>query len=115
MLAPNERGLEKIGGTNNKDAVASLKNKKPSTDLDPRVIWQEALAKAPAEPGLVIATADFLFECGHYEHAAEFLKANLRQGIVVRSWVYDALAVCLEMCKGDPEEIRRARLSAVAL
>jgi hypothetical protein len=63
----------------------------------------------------VIATADFLFEMGKHDHVAEFLKANLRYGVVVRPWVYEALAVALEETKGDPEEIRRARLSAVAL
>ncbi|MCS7045096.1 MAG: hypothetical protein NZO58_01940, partial [Gemmataceae bacterium] len=48
-------------------------------------------------------------------HVAEFLKANLRHGVVVRPWVYEALAIALDACKADPEEIRRARLSAVAL
>src|SRR5262249_34051453 len=50
-----------------------------------------------------------------FKHAAEFLKANLRQGIVVRPWVFEALAVALEASGGDPEEIRRARLSGIAL
>jgi len=63
----------------------------------------------------VVATADFLFEAGQFLHAAEFLKANLRAGIVVRPWVYEALAVALEASGGDPDEIRRARLSAVSL
>ena len=68
-----------------------------------------------ADPGLIIATADFLFENEKYEHAAEFLKANLRLGLVVRPWVYEALAVALEASGGSRDEIRRARLSAVAL
>src|SRR5262249_48380370 len=42
-------------------------------------------------------------------------KANLRQGIVVRPWVFEALAIALEASDGSPEEIQRARLSAVAL
>jgi tetratricopeptide (TPR) repeat protein len=84
-------------------------------DLDPTKIWDEALDKGGVDAGLVLATADFLFQYGHVRHAAEFLKANLRRGIVVRPWVYEALAIAMEASGGDPEEIRRARLSAVAL
>jgi tetratricopeptide (TPR) repeat protein len=85
-------------------------------DLDPRKVWQDALAQGVQDPGIIIACADFLFEHGKFEHAAEFLKADLRQGILVRPWVYEALAIALEASKtGTPEEIRRARLSAIAL
>jgi hypothetical protein len=64
---------------------------------------------------MVIATADFLFEAGHPKHAAEFLKANLRHGVVVRPWVFEALALALEASGGDPKEIQRVRLSGIAL
>ncbi len=84
-------------------------------EFDPTVIWEDAFAKGGIEPGLVIATADFLFEVGLPHHVVEFLKANLRHGVVVRPWVYEALAAALEATNGDPDEIRRARLSAVAL
>jgi len=84
-------------------------------DLDARKVWQEALANGVENPGLIIAAADFLFEHKFYDHAAEFLKANLRQGILVRPWVYEALAIALEASGGSPEEIRRARLSGLAL
>jgi tetratricopeptide (TPR) repeat protein len=83
--------------------------------LDPRKIWQEALAKGLADPGLVVATADFLFEQGYYEHAVEFLKANLRQGIIVQPWVYEALAIAMEQNGEAVEEILRVRLSAMSL
>ncbi len=97
--------------------VAKAPGKVPAKqeEIDPAKVWQEALAKENVEPGLVIATADFLFEAGKFAHAAEFLKANLRQGVVVRPWVYEALATALEASGGDKDEIRRARLSAVAL
>ena len=72
-------------------AAANLAANK-GQDLDPTKIWEEAFAKGGIEPGLVIATADFLFEMGKPEHVVEFLKANLRHGIVVRPWVYEALA-----------------------
>jgi tetratricopeptide (TPR) repeat protein len=93
-------------------AKAQVKNQ---DEIDPAKVWQEALSREPIEAGLVIATADFLFEAGKFQHAAEFLKANLRQGIVVRPWVYEALAVALEASGGSADEVRRARLSAAAL
>ncbi len=34
---------------------------------------------------------------------------------MVRPWVYESLAVALEACGGDPEDVKRARLSAVSL
>jgi tetratricopeptide (TPR) repeat protein len=82
---------------------------------DPKKVWQEALARAPQEPGMIIATADFLATQRKWDHAAEFLKANLRQGIIVKPWVYKALAIALRESGGDPEEIERAEVSAADL
>ncbi len=67
------------------------------------------------DPGLVIAVADYLVEHQKFDHAAEFLKANLRQGIVVRPWVYEALTIALKEGKGSAEEIERAQLSSIDL
>jgi hypothetical protein len=106
------------------NAVAQANSAKPSGKKalaadrplsDPKKIWQEALAKGVNDPGLIIATADFLAQNGMYEHVREFLKANLRQGIVTRPWVYEALALALEASGGSPEDIERARVSAVDL
>ncbi|HZZ78015.1 MAG TPA: hypothetical protein VFE62_05835 [Gemmataceae bacterium] len=94
------------------DPRVAIKNKER---IDPEKVWNDAFAKGGVNPALVVATADFLFEEGQFKHAAEFLKANLRQGVVVRPWVFEALAVALEASGGDPEEIRRARLSGIAL
>jgi len=105
----------KIGANTGKPAVAKVEPMKFDPSLEPTKVWNEAFAKGNIEPGLVIATADFLFDMGRFDHAAEFLKADLRYGVVVRPWVYEALAVALEASGGDPEEIRRARLSAVSL
>ena len=44
---------------------------------DPRVIWQEALAKGVDDPGLIIAVADYLGQNEKFDHVAEFLKANI--------------------------------------
>jgi hypothetical protein len=99
------------GQENDKDPKVAVRK----ADLDPAKVWNDAFAKGGIDAGHVIATADFLFECGKFKHAAEFLKANLRHGVVVRPWVFEALAVALEASGGDKEEIRRARLSGIAL
>src|SRR5207247_2450808 len=65
--------------------------------------------------GLIVACADFLATNGKWDHAAEFLKANLRQGIVVKPWVYESLAIALRESGGSPEEIERAEVSAAEL
>ena len=83
--------------------------------VDPKKVWQDALEKGGSDPGLIIACADYLALNGKFDHAAEFLKANLRQGIVVRPWVYDALALALELGKGSLTDIERARVSVVDL
>ena len=41
------------------------------------------------------ATADFLAINNKFDHAAEFLKASLRQGVVAEPWVYKSLALAL--------------------
>jgi len=120
VAGPNELKVQGGNGlanarANDKVAVAKAKKVEVDTELEPTKVWNDAFAKGGIEPGMVIATADFLFDTGYYEHAVEFLKADLRYGTVVRPWVYEALAVALEAVHGNPEEIRRARLSAVAL
>ena len=105
----------KVGGVAEDNNQAVLARIKQRDQLEPTKVWQEAFAKGGASPAMVIATADFLFEAGEFKHAAEFLKANLRYGVVTRPWVFEALAVALEASGGDPEEIRRVRLSGIAL
>src|SRR5207244_11355543 len=84
---------------------------KALAEPDAKKIWQDALARGVEEPGLIIATADFLVEHEKFDHAAEFLKANLRHGLVVRPWVYDALSLALKLRKGSIEDIERSELS----
>jgi tetratricopeptide (TPR) repeat protein len=81
--------------------------------LDPKKIWEDALAKGVTDPGLIIACVDFLAQQKRYDHVVEFLKADLRQGIVVRPWVYEALGMALEASGGSPEMVERAYASAV--
>jgi tetratricopeptide (TPR) repeat protein len=78
---------------------------------DPKEIWQNALAKGKQDPGLIIATTDYLSQNGKFDHTAEFLKANLRQGIVVKPWVFKSLAIALRESGGSADEIERAEVS----
>jgi tetratricopeptide (TPR) repeat protein len=111
---PKNGGKVKVAGAEDGNDPAALAKK--GIDLDPRTVWEKALRSSPQDPGLIIATADFLFDNEKYEHAAEFLKANLRLGIVVRPWVYESLAIAMEAAGTyTADEIRQARLSAVAL
>jgi len=105
----------KVGNAGDERPDGSKKKKPPLADADPKTIWQEAIAKGVEEPGLIIACTDFLVTMKQWEHAAEMLKANLRQGIIVRPWVYEALAVALRETKASAEEIERAEASAADL
>src|SRR5262249_40067081 len=98
-------------------AKAPAKKKDPgfNPDADPKAGGQEALEKGITEPGLIVATADFLCQIGKFDHAAEFLKANLRQGIVVKPWVFEVLAIALRESNGSAEEIERAEVSLADL
>jgi hypothetical protein len=82
---------------------------------DPRVVWQEALEKGITDPGVIIATADFLMMLNKYDQAAELLKANLRQGIVVRPWVFETLAICLKESNAAEDEVERAEVALADL
>lgn len=84
-------------------------------DMDPRKVWQDALARGVDDPGLIVAVADFLAMNQMWDHATEFLKANLRKGIVVKPWVYESLAVALRESGAAPAEIERAELALADL
>jgi len=94
------------------------KEENPAFKVDdkPEVAWQEALDKGEvSDPGLIVATADYLLQAGQWNHAAEFLKANLRRGVVVKPWVYESLAIALRAGNGSAEEIERAETSLADL
>jgi tetratricopeptide (TPR) repeat protein len=133
IVAPGAMGGMGALPVNNRDALAAGnrdpkvrvagqgderpddKDPKKNPALDPRSIWQEALTKGVDNPSLIIATADHLVLCGKFDHAAEFLKASLRQGIVTEPWVYKSLALALRMSGGATEDIERAEVSTADL
>jgi tetratricopeptide (TPR) repeat protein len=112
-VAPNFDERPDPTDSNKKDPKKSNDPKIPPPD--PKIVWQEALVKAPAEPGIIIFTADYLAMKGKWDHVAEFLKADLRQGIVVEPWVYKSLAIALRESGASPEEIERAEVSCADL
>jgi tetratricopeptide (TPR) repeat protein len=111
VIAPKKDPNVRVLGDGDKRADDAKKGR----PLDPKAIWQEALAKGVEDPGIIIAVAEFLARLQLWDHVAEFLKADLRQGIVVKPWVYEALAVALRSSGGAAEEIERAELSSVDL
>jgi hypothetical protein len=97
-------------------ATAQLAQLHPDlANQKPEVIWQKALELGVDDPGLIIAVSDWLAMGREWKHAAEFLKANLRQGIVVKPWVYEALALALKEDKASTTEVERAETSVAAL
>jgi tetratricopeptide (TPR) repeat protein len=109
LAAANRNPNVRVGANGDERPDDKDPNKGPPPD--PRKIWQDALVRGTANPGLIIATADFLVLNKKFDHAAEFLKADLRQGIVVEPWVYKSLALALRMSGGSTEDIERAEVS----
>jgi len=101
---------------NGKPVVAAVPKLDPAKlKIDPQAYWKEALEKAGDNPSMVIAISDFLAMNRYFDHAADFLKANIRKGIVVKPWVYEALAIALRESGGSPAEIERAEVAAIDL
>ena len=106
-----------VNGANNKpnNVVAAPKLDPAKLKVDPQAYWQEALEKGGDNPSMIIAIADFLAMNKFFDQAAEFLKANIRKGVVVQPWVYEALAIALRESGATPAEIERAEVAAVDL
>ena len=118
VAAPGGGGRILVNGGRPRIDVAGdgdERDPKKKKKLDAKEVWQEALAKGVEQPGLIIATADYLALNQKFDHAAEFLKANLRQGVVVKPWVYKSLAIALRESGGSAEDIERAEVSAADL
>src|SRR5262249_12491305 len=71
------------GAAADNERIKQIADKVKGGEVDASVVWQQALDQAVPDLGIIIATADFLFEQQKYDHAAELLKANLRNGLVV--------------------------------
>jgi hypothetical protein len=119
MLDKAKRDFVASNGKTDKSPVVAAKDKKPDADVltaaDAKKLWQDALLKGVTEPGLIIAVTDFLAARGHFDHVVEFLKSELRAGLIARPWVYEALAIALQESKGSLVEIEQAQLSSIDL
>ncbi len=84
-------------------------------DKDPRRMWQQAVDWTVSDPGLIVASAEFLIEMNEPAHAVEILKAGLRKGLATDDWAHEALAVAFQMTQSNPTEAERAALSGIDL
>ncbi|MBA4065006.1 MAG: hypothetical protein C0501_15095 [Isosphaera sp.] len=94
------------------DAVALKKN----LSKDPRVMWTQAIDWTVSDPGLIVASAEFLMEMDEFGHAAEVLKGSLRKGLTTDAWAHESLAVALQATgSANPVEVERAAVSGIDL
>ncbi len=105
-------GLNKNPGKNPDQLV---KINPPAKNLDPKEIWNDAVAKEVTDPGLIIACSDALAKLHKFKHAAELLKASLRKGLTPEPWAQEALALALESSQGSQIELERAKVSGIDL
>ena len=83
---------------------------------DPRTMWSNAIDWTVTDPGLIVATAEFLMEFDEFGAAVEVLKGNLRKGLATDDWAHEALAIALQATGGsNPAEVERAAVSAIDL
>ncbi|HSQ58073.1 MAG TPA: DUF4974 domain-containing protein, partial [Gemmata sp.] len=82
---------------------------------DPHRRWSEAIARTDIDPGLIVASAEFLMEMDEYSSAAEVLKGALRKGLTTEDWVHDSLVIALQAAQAKPEEVERAAVSGIDL
>ena len=88
---------------------------KPKLSNDPKRRWNEAIDWTVTDPGLIVASAEFLMDMDEYASAAEVLKGGLRKGLATDAWAHESLAIALQMSQGSPAEIERAAVSAIDL
>jgi tetratricopeptide (TPR) repeat protein len=119
VINPGDRNNR---GNQNPDLLAKAKAETKPVDPAPKAFvmgdlkpkdLQDAVEKGLLKPRQVIAVADVLAIGEKFEEAASFLKANLRQGILVDPCVFDALALALQTSGAAPEEIERVRMSQI--
>jgi tetratricopeptide (TPR) repeat protein len=88
---------------------------KPRLSGDPKRRWNEAINWTVSDPGLIVASAEFLMEMDEYSSAVEVIKGGLRKGLTTDAWAHESLAVALQMTQANPAEVERAALSAIDL
>ena len=127
VIGPGNNNPPAAGNNPNPAAVAAAKPTitDPKVDAvalskklskDPKVKWSQAIDWTVTDPGLILATAEFLMEFDEPAAAAEVLKGNLRKGLATDDWAHEALAVALQTAgTANPVEVERAAVSAIDL
>jgi len=116
----------KPGNLGNKDGgslLAGNQSKKSESPVvasvignqDPVNFWTDAIQQHGIDSSFTLASVEFLVNNGKADYAAGLLKVVLRQTTQARPWMYDALALALEMSNGSPDEIEQALLSGADL
>ena len=79
----------------NPEALLELEqeNLRKQIGNDPKTMWSNAIDWTVTDPGLIVASAEFLMEAGEPASAVEVLKGNLRKGLAIDDWAHDALAL----------------------
>lgn len=113
-LANNSNKNNNNSGANKADNGTMVASKDKDIQ-DPTTFWNDAISKNGTDNSLTLAAVDFLTQHGKSDHAAALLKAALRNSVSPRPWMYEALALSLEMSNGSPEEIEQALLSVADL
>ena len=79
-------------------------------------MWSNAIDWTVTDPGLIVATAEFLMDFDEFGAAVEVLKGNLRKGLSTDDWAHEALALALQAVGGsNPAEVERAAVSGIDL
>jgi hypothetical protein len=122
VAAPKEDKGDRLAQNTKDDVNLAKIDKNQGNNLgadvqrDPPVEeWRDAIGKSIDQPWQILATADFLVQNKKFEQAAKFLKANLKRGILVEPYIYEALAIALKETGGSKDEIERAELSSIDL
>jgi hypothetical protein len=119
----NNNGNQAGGGTQlarNDKGNQNQKNESPVVaavvgNQDPVNFWTDAINQYGIDSSFTLASVEFLVNNDKADYAAGLLKAVLRQTTQPRAWMYDALALSLEMSNGNPDEIEQALLSGADL
>ncbi len=82
---------------------------------DPARMWNDAIDLTVSDPGLIVASAEFLMEMDEYRHAAEVLKGSLRKGLATDAWAHESLAIALQASQANAIDVERAAVSGIDL
>lgn len=109
VIRSSDKTHEKVAKTND-----ALRGKTASARTEPtRQQWNTHFAKHRESEAGLRAALEMLASHGHHKQAAMMIKAALRHQ-KVGDWVYEPLALSLQIAGGKKDEVQQAVLSPVA-